>query len=147
MKYKIERIGSGESKWQRWLWCLYMLLIVLTVLTYSDKIDLILRVLVVGLVPLILQVHHTYSQVFSCSFTKKLAILGSLVATLIGLILISTVFLWNISGEKRHKPTKVAATEIIFDTWNFMYTVESMWQVTAQLAAIFSNIFFICSQI
>ena len=96
MKYGLQKIGSAENKWQRWLWCINMLLIALTILTYSDKVDLILRVLVVGLLPLALQVYHTYNQVLSYSLTKKVAALGSLVAALIGLILISNVFLWNI---------------------------------------------------
>ena len=50
-----------ESAWQRRLWCLNLMCVSLTCLTYRDDLNIVARTLMVGFLPQVLQINHTFT--------------------------------------------------------------------------------------
>ena len=149
MKLELTASTTGcelpESPAQRWLWITNVFFFALTAVMYKDNVAVVIRLVLISVIPLVLQVRHTYDDSSSVATTRKLGVLGSMAGSLVAIIFIAAaVATWVTNAlTDEGQPNKVWAPQNIRTTWSLMYAVECSWQVLCSLLALFQNIYFI----
>ena len=112
--------------------------------TYQDNIAVVVRAILVGLLPLFVQVLNVLGTWHDGRIANHLALLTTIAGSIVGLIFLGTVIIQRITvlGTTRERMTVYAADSVV-NAFHIMHTVESLFQVIGCLVAMCSNAYFI----
>ena len=136
-----------DGDWQRRLWILNVTCIALSLATFlEDRTDLVLRCLVVGIIPLICQMHLVYSSRGGCckrSVKAKLALISSTIGVVLCIIIIA-LMAYNMIKNKvlRAYLDKGHVESHVLTTWNIMYGTQTSWILFGYIVSLLSNLIF-----
>ena len=133
-------------KWQRRLWTLNVTCIVLTLLTYSDNRSLIIYCITVALIPLMLQFYDvcTNGHPATYMYKRRISIIVSIIGSIVGIIFVLNIIILSLKLHYSERENlKIWAPNAVLKAWRIKNTVETIWQLTGQVLAISSNIFYL----
>ena len=137
-----------DGDWQRRLWVLNVTCIALTLASFlEDRTDLVLRCLVVGIIPLICQMHLVYSSRGGCckrSVKAKLALVSSSIGAVLSIIIIA-MMAYNMIKNKvlRADLNRGHIESHVLSTWNIMYGTQTSWIYFGYFVSLLSNLIFL----
>ena len=126
----------------RRLWCLNLTSSVVTIYIFKER-SILINNLLLALLPLFLQTYHIFaSNTKDCRFTWNLAMISSMLSSLVCLILICVMISTSIQKIQMDAEIVPWAPPIIVKTWRLMYHLETIWQQINMLIALIANIVF-----